>query len=213
MKTLPVWIACAIAVALPTHAFGQNPTACQTVQFSAELLERYPNAREACLDVITRDGQEYAVFKAQFDRAVGNTLHVRFRNPDGSRGPTTRVPTDPEFRILVDGQAKRVSEIARNQELTAYVMVDEPMVALAPAAPEMTLRVVPFVVVPASELAAASDESRVANASEEGPSMPATAGLAPALGAIGVGLIVVAIGAIAIRRLRAAHQERLLRLP
>jgi hypothetical protein len=215
MKVLTNWIACALTLLVSSGAaLAQNEAACQRVQFSEEIVERFPNVRDACLDVINREGQEYAVFKAQFERAQGNTLFVRFRNPDGSRGPLTRVPTDPDFRVLVDGREQRVDQLARNQELTAYVQVSTPMVALAPARPTATLRVVPFVVVPAAEEAGGGgDQSERVAQADTGPAMPATASPMPALGALGVLLIAVAVCGAAVRRLRAAHQERLLRLP
>jgi hypothetical protein len=210
-----MWIACALALLLPgSAALAQNEAACQRVQFSDDIVDRFPNVRDACMDVISRAGQEYAVFRAQFERAQGNTLFVRFRNPDGSRGPLTRVPTDPNFRVLVDGKEYRASELSRNQELTAYVPVSSPtpMVALAPANQEETLQVVPFVVVPVEqEAGGGGGDQRVAQAG--GPRMPSTASFAPLLGALGLLLITVGVCGITVRRLRSAHQARLLRLP
>jgi hypothetical protein len=215
MKVLGLLIACAFAFALPSKAaFSQNESACRRAQFNEQITQRFPNARDACLDVISRDGQDYAVFRAQFERAVGNTLLVRFKSPDGSRGPLTRIPTEAGFRVLVDGEEKRVNQLARNQELTAYVQVDRPMVALAPAQTDVTLQLVPLVIVPAAEQedASAPSEERVARTDEE-LSMPNTAGIAPTFGVLGLVLIVVAVCATSVRRLRAAHHDRLLRLP
>jgi hypothetical protein len=50
---------------------AQNHEACRDAVFSPEVTERYPNAREPCLDVITRQGQEYAVVQPRSDRVVG----------------------------------------------------------------------------------------------------------------------------------------------
>jgi len=210
MKLSTIWIACGLVLLLSgSAASAQNEAACQRVQFSQDIVDRFPNVRDACLDVINRDGQEYAVFKAQFERAQGNTLFVRFRNPDGSRGPLTRVPTDRDFRVLVDGNEYRASELTRNQELTAYVAVSSPMVALAPARPETTLRVVPFVVVPAEqEAGGGAQNERVAQAEQTSPRMPSTASIVPTAGALGFLLIAVAGCSVAVRRWRAAHPER-----
>jgi hypothetical protein len=177
---------------------------------SRELLERFPNAQETCLDVISRDGQQYAVFRAQLDRVIGSRLQVRFKNPDGSFGPATRIATERDFRVLVDGRPLRVSELSRNQELTAYVQVNQPMVALAPADASERLHPVPLVVIPLARQEA--DESADTEDAEQGaanPSMPATAGYANTIGALGLALLAGAIAAKALRRARGLRQQRL----
>jgi hypothetical protein len=190
-------------------AYGQNQQACRRVEFSPELLERFPNAQETCLDVISRDGQQYAVFKAQLDRVIGSRLQVRFRNPDGSFGPATRIATERDFRVLVDGRPLRVSELSRNQELTAYVQVNEPMVALAPADASERLHPVPLVVIPVArqndDAAGTEDAEQVAS----NPTMPATAGYANTIGALGLALLAGAIAVKTLRRARSLRQQRL----
>jgi hypothetical protein len=57
---------------------------CPNVKFSQTVLEKFPRAQEACLDVITKGGQQYAVFKADLTGVQGNTVRVRVKLPDGS---------------------------------------------------------------------------------------------------------------------------------
>ena len=156
----------AVLLAAATTAWCQNPE-CQDVRFSDEVLKRLPGAQEACLDVITRDGQDYAVLRAQLLRVQGNTLSVRVMHPDGTQSAPMRIRADPGRRVLVDGKPVRVSELASNQELTAYVRVDRPMVALAPATGTEPLDVVPMAMV--------EEETRLAAGPTE-PEMPRTAG-------------------------------------
>src|SRR5688572_12301313 len=94
-------------VAVPVHAQGP---ACQEVKFSEDVLDRFPNARQSCLDVISRDGQEYAVFKVQLQEVRGNTLRVRVKNPDGTYGKAQNVATSPQRRVLIEGKSYPVSE-------------------------------------------------------------------------------------------------------
>jgi hypothetical protein len=152
-----------LALALSGAAFAQNTAACQRVQFSEEVLNRFPKAPQACLDVINRDGQDYAVIKAQLDSVSGNTLRVRIKQPDGSYAAATNIKASPERRVLVNGQPVRVSDLAPNQELTAYIRVDEPMIALPPATESEPLEATPM----------AAAEPVVARAE---PAMPHTAG-------------------------------------
>jgi hypothetical protein len=136
---------------------------CSEVQFSADVLARFPRIAETCLDVITRDGQHYAVIKAQLQDVRGSTLRVKVKLPDGSYSPLMSVQTKPELRLLIEGKPARVSELAPDQELTAYVRVDRPMIALAPASESEPLDPVPLAA-PAPALASAA------------PVMPHTAG-------------------------------------
>jgi hypothetical protein len=151
-----------LAVALTGAAFAQNNAECQRMRFSDEVLARFPRAPEACLDVITRDGQSYAVFKAQLVSVTGNTLRLRFKQPDGTYAAPTNVKTKPSRRVLIDGQPVPVSELAPNQELTAYVRVDKPLLALPPVNDSESLDPMPM----------AAPEPAVARAD---PVMPHTA--------------------------------------
>ncbi len=126
-------------------ARAQNPQACQSVQFSAEVLARFPGAPASCLDVISRDGQQYAVFKAHLESVQGNRIQVRVKNADGTRGERKTIETKPGRKVLIDGKSYPLSELAPNQEITAYVRVDRPVIALAPAAETDPLEEVPIV--------------------------------------------------------------------
>lgn len=144
-----------------SHA--QNAAACQSVRFSDEVLSRMPNAQKNCLDVITRDGQQYAVIKAQLEDIRGNTARVRVKNPDGSYGPLTTIKVNPTRKVIIEGKPYPLSEVAPDQELTAYIRVDTPMIALAPATEAEPVEAVPM---PAP--------TRVAEAAPA-PTMPHTA--------------------------------------
>jgi hypothetical protein len=178
-----------IAVTVPVRAQGPD---CQRVQFSEQVLDRFPDARKSCLDVISRDGQEYAVFKAQLQEVRGNTLRVRVRNPDGSFGAVQNIQTSPQRRVLIDGRAFPVSELAPNQELTAYVHVTRPEIAIAPASESEPVESVPLamVVVPPTRVASAP------------PEMPATAGPLEDIALLGMFGIAIAVSLNIIRRRR-----------
>lgn len=143
---------------------AENP-GCPNVKFSAEVLQRFPRAQEACLDVISKGGEQYAVFKADLTGVQGNTVRVRVKLPDGSYSEPRSIKTNPKLRVLVDGKPYTVSELAPNQELTTYIRVDQPMIALAPANETDPVDAVPLA---APEPA---QETRLAAA----PAMPHTA--------------------------------------
>lgn len=209
LSVRPRIVASAILLLAAYAASPQNPTDCAAVKFSDELLERFPQARESCLDVISRGGQEYAVFNARLTQVSGNNVRVRFRHPDGSLGPSTRITAPPDFRVLVNGEPTRVRDLAPNQDLKTYVQVSRPMVAFEPADSSQQLHVVPLVIVPAS--AAGDERTRLAQADEE-LSMPATAGPTPILAALGLFFACAALGARALRGIQTRRRRRDARL-
>jgi hypothetical protein len=198
----------ALVALVATTSLAQNPQGCAAVKFSDEVLARFPRAQEACLDVISRAGQDYAVYNARLSEVRGNTMRVRFQLPDGSFGPTQSVTPPRDFRVLINGTPTRVSELAPNQELKAYVEVGRPVLALEPADSGQSMVVVPLV----AEQAVEEDSGeRVAQAS--GPQMPATAGPAPMLATFGVLFACAALGLRAAFGLRALRRKQIARMP
>ena len=200
----------------PTHA--QERPGCEGAKFSEEILGRFPDAEASCLDVVSRGGQDFGVFKVQLDRIRGNTLHVRFRKPDGSHGARTSITAQPDFRVLVDGKPTAVRNLAANQELTAYVRIDRPMMALAPAAPTEVWNVVPVVLVPANDATGQGfetpndrEQEQLAMADED-LAMPDTAGPAPLVAGVGLFFFVAALGARAVRGVRSLRRKRMARI-
>ncbi|HEX2494574.1 MAG TPA: hypothetical protein VHK24_12425 [Steroidobacter sp.] len=159
-------------------ALHAQPAKCKDVEFSQDVLERFPKAREACLDVVTRDGEQYAVFKADLLRVAGRTVRIRTKLPDGSHGAAQNITIAPNRRVLADGKPIAPEELAVGQELTAYVKVTEPVIAVATADTE-PLTTQPLEAAPAHVAAA--------------PEMPRTASPLPLIGA--GGLLLLAIGA------------------
>ena len=165
-------------------ATSQAQTAsCQNVQFSQAVLAKFPRAREACLDVINRDGKDYAVYKAELLRVYSDDrVKVRFKLPDGGQADSRTINTSRSFRVMVKGKSVPLSEVPTGQELTAYVHVTEPVIALAPATETEPLQPVPM-----------EDEQ------EQVAAMPTTASLWPTVGLLGLaGLAAAAL----LRRIR-----------
>jgi hypothetical protein len=179
--------------------FAQG-TECSQVEFSQRVLDRFPRVREACLDVITRDGQPYAVFKADLVRASRDGVNVRIKLPDGSHSETRFIKTDPNLRVLVDGEKVPVQELALGQELTTYIKVSEPMIALAPETETAPLALSP--------LESADTRMAAADTAEASPAMPETASNLPAIGASGLALLALGILLAVYRRMTLNGRQR-----
>jgi hypothetical protein len=143
---------------------------CQNARYDADVLARFPNIAKACSDIISKNGEDYAVVTARLDRVdPSGRVQVRVKQPDGSYSKRISIRPRPDLKVLVDGKASRVQDLAENQEITAYVKVREPEMALAPADPQERYVFIP-IEEPQEQLAAA---------------LPETASLLPLFGLLG----------------------------
>jgi len=164
---------------LTVLSFAAQAADCSTAQYSPAVLERFPNIARACYDVIEKSGQQYAVVKADLVRSDADALYVRVKLPDGTRSDTRRITVKRDFRVVINGQSVPLDQVAVGQELTTYVKVSEPVVAMA--LDVETIQTVPLE--PATPLPV------VASNVTPPPPMPQTASLLPALGIAGALLI------------------------
>ncbi|HEU4778538.1 MAG TPA: hypothetical protein VFS58_01515 [Steroidobacteraceae bacterium] len=163
---------------------------CATAQFSQAVLDRFPNIRAVCSEVITKDGQEYAVVKGDLVRTGTNAVYMKFKLADGTKSDTRKIETRPEFRVQIDGKPTSVRNLAVGQELTAYVKVTEPVMALAPADVSEPLASYPI------------EEAGPAMAASTAE-MPMTASPMPAVAGLG-GLLLAFAGMLTFLRIRRA---------
>lgn len=176
---------------IPAAALAQQPEICQRVEFSAEVLERFPNIRAACLDVISRDGQEFAVVKADLVRATARRMTVRVKLPDGTRSDPIGVNVRANERVNVNGRMTPINEVAIGQELGVYIHVTDPGIALASEEPG-PVAFTPVTAEPEPEPAVV--------AAEPAPEMPKTATHLPLAGLAGVILLALGAGIAVVRR-------------
>ncbi len=174
---------------VPALALAQQPAACERVEFSEEVLARFPNIRAACLDVINKDGQDYAVVKANLVRATPRRMTVQIKRPDGSLSEPIGINVKVNERLNIAGKMTPIQDVAIGQELTTYVHVRDPGVALA-----SDVEVVEFTPVPATP------EPEPAAQVAAAPEMPKTATRLPLAGTIGLVLLALGAGISLLRR-------------
>lgn len=171
-------------------AFAQQPAACQRVVYSAEVLARFPNIKAACLDVINKDGKDYAVVKATLVRATSRKMTVRVKRSDGTLTDPIGVNVGPTERLNINGKPTAIQDVAIGQELTAYINVTDPGIALAQSDEAAPVEFTPVPATPEPEPVA------VASTAE----MPKTATSLPLLGTIGFVLLALGAGFAFLRR-------------
>jgi hypothetical protein len=118
------------AAAQESQAEQQQQMPCPTAQFSKEVLDRFPQARAACLYLAQREGEPYAVYRAEVAKVHDDGVEVRFKMPNGGVSERHYIKTKPELRVEVGGKAVEVKDLAVGQDILAYVKVREPLMEL-----------------------------------------------------------------------------------
>jgi len=189
-RTVKLLSAGALALAAMSGPVQADPAKCQTAVFDAAVQARFPRIREVCLDVVTKDAQDYAVVKGQLVRIGFNNelAHLKPILPDGTKADTMSIPMHPDRKVLVDGNQVLPKDLTVGQTLTFYVKVSEPVAMVLPADNA-----------PLEPLPVPEAETEMAAA----PSMPKTASQLPLIGLAGLALL--ALGG-ALRRVRKSER-------
>jgi hypothetical protein len=160
---------------------------CPGIQFTGAIAREFPNAANACLDVVTRDGQQFAHFQARVARVRGNTVEAEFRLPDGTWSRAVAVTPDAGARVRIAGRTYRFRDLTRGQELDVY---------LPPDRWRLRWRRMPFAAAPSVTLFVLSQPAPA----EAAAALPRTASPLPLLGALGGLLTVLGFAVAGIRR-------------
>ena len=185
MKKVIVFI-----VALPLLAFSSLASAltCDEVTLSSAITDQFPNAADACLDVVERNGEPYVKMKVELTRqGEPNKLTFRFKTEDGAFGPTHSINPAPEWRANIAGRNYRARDLGRGQELSVYLPPDRWEAHVA--APEMVVETFNFIVITQAE--------------REPMMLPATASNMPLFALFG-GLALFGAGLIRVTRRQAS---------
>jgi hypothetical protein len=176
---------------IPAVALAQQPEACQRVEFSAAVLERFPNIRKACLDVITKGDQTFAVVRANLLRVTARRMTVRVQLPDGTQTDPMGINFNSNERVNVDGRMVPVRDLGTGQTISAYVNVNDPGIAVASEATGP---------VEFTPITAEPEPEPVAEAAAPAPEMPKTATRLPLVGTLGLFLLAAGAGIALLRR-------------
>jgi len=163
---------------------------CRDITFTGPVAREFPNARDACLGVETRDGRPYAHFEARITSVRGNTVGAEFKMPDGTYGRPISFSPDQGSRVRIAGRDYRWSELSRGQELDVYLPPDRWEVVV-PSDPAQSFAAAPTVA------AFAISEPAPALAAN---TLPRTASVLPLVGALGGLLTALGFAVAGIRR-------------
>jgi hypothetical protein len=118
-------IACIIVMPMLAFASLASALTCDEVTLSSAITDRFANAQDACLGVVEMNGETYVKMKVELTRpGATNKLTFKFKNQDGTFGPTHTINTPPEWRANIEGRNYRARELGRGQELDIYLPPD-----------------------------------------------------------------------------------------
>ncbi len=163
---------------------------CDDLTFTGPVARQFPDARDACLGVETREGRPYAHFNARIRNVRSNVVEAEFKLPDGTYGRPITFTPDPDARVRIAGRDYRYRDLSRGQELDVWLPPDRWEIVM-PADPQQSFAAAPTVAVfaisePAPALAANT--------------LPRTASVLPLAGALGGLLTVLGFAVGRIRR-------------
>jgi hypothetical protein len=186
-------IALGIASAPVSTTYAQAPS-CRDVMFTSEITDRFPNARDACLGVVEKNGEQYAKFTAEIDRVSGGRVDLKFLLPDGSYSRTFSFNPPSDARVRIQGRTYRYRDLNRGQQINIYVPPNRWMFAThtQESADFEEPAVVAVSTVPVSPAPTSSSMS----------SLPSTASPLPLIGLLGGIVTLMGAGLTVLRRRR-----------
>ena len=164
---------------------------CSDLVFTGEVAQKYPNAKNACLDVVQRDGKSFAHFKARIVNSRAGMVQAEFKQPDGTYTRPIEFTPPSNQRLRIAGQSLRWNELQRGQELDVYLPPDRWEIAVPDDAPTLAAQQTPVQTVPLHDPSPAFAAA---------PSLPRTASPVPAFGLLGVLLTGFGLVTLVVRR-------------
>lgn len=167
-----------------------NAEACLKMNWSPDLIARYPWATEACQEVVTVNGERFARFEGHVVRHNHDgSFRTQFVNREGKHvkewGTMDLLPS-PEQHVLLSGEPSHFNEMRKNQVLSFYVPEKAFGVAEEPGAKVATIVAPPM--------------ARGVALGEGAPQLPQTAGPLPLIALAGLASLFGALGLMIRRR-------------
>lgn len=97
---------------------------CGAVTFTGSVAAQFPEASNACLEIVTRENKQYAHFKGEIVSVSGSQVRARFKLPNGEYSQTYSFTPKSGSRVRIAGQNYRFSDLQKGQTLDVYVPPD-----------------------------------------------------------------------------------------
>ncbi len=110
---------CLLPFAVGTAWAESTPSALTCADFrpTQEALDRFPDLKGACQEVVERDGELYAKFPATVRRASYSSVTLYLAATDH----TFTITPDSDARVLIGGRKYRPRDLQRGQDVNIYL--------------------------------------------------------------------------------------------
>ena len=112
-----------VAMGISANVNAQDLT-CDDITFNPTAFSAYEFVDDACLEVVTRNGELYAKFKAQIEAQMATGTHIKYYHRDGSWGKEHLVK-NRNMVANIDGKDIRIKDLPVRQEANVYLPAAE----------------------------------------------------------------------------------------
>ena len=128
----------ATLLVVPTIAVAVDDIGCQSVNFGADVLEKFPNAVAACRGVKEKDGVVYARYVAKVVDTDNGNLTVVFENKDG-KGVSKVVLAPADAGLSMGGKDMKYSSLKKGDVIDMWVPHSRFGLYGTPGGPKLTI--------------------------------------------------------------------------
>jgi hypothetical protein len=138
MKTkLSVILATLLVV--PTVAVAVDDIGCQSVNFGADVLEKFPNAVAACRGVKEKDGVVYARYVAKVVDTGKGTVTIVFENKEGKGVSKVVLAPSADSSLNMGGKDTKYSSLKKGDVIDMWVPHSRFGLYGTPGGPKLTV--------------------------------------------------------------------------
>ena len=112
---------CVAMLAVPAIASADDISACNEVNFGADVLAKFPNIKEACQKVMEKDGGVYVKFTGEVISVGKDDLTVQIKDRNGKAVSEMVMGFAPDQTINARGVETRFADLKKGDELHFYV--------------------------------------------------------------------------------------------
>jgi hypothetical protein len=158
---------------------GAYALTCDDIEFTGSIEDTFPNVEDYCLEVVEREGVQYARIHARIATPGFSTVVIQAQHPDGSWGERRKITPASDFRVRIAGRDTRIRDLVRGQEINIYLKEGDWNLAMTDEAAETVeiAAIAPYVAPVTIEEHVEDDTSTA--------SMPKTATMVPFIGMLG----------------------------
>src|SRR5262245_16596189 len=122
MRDFGTKILCVMLLALPGAVLAAESTmSCDSVNFGAEVLAKFPNAQKGCIDLSQRNDGVYAHYRAEVVKVEGDTITVNMLDRDGKALSKVKFVPAADETVNLSGKDTKYKDLAKGQKIDLYI--------------------------------------------------------------------------------------------